>query len=189
MRSHLLQHLPSSRSQVAFQASSGIRERDTALCIAPAWRHLWMQHSGHSACTEATNTTKTKGDKSNCKSKPQQFAQGNNPRSSFKSSLELSRRWTWCCDRHAGFHDHTLWPYTHNTKPDYHTYCWGKANMSDLWERKSSRISPTVTNQGSVGNFPFVELKHPCKAKDMSLKPVIRQLLCAASPSYYSPKL
>lgn len=161
MNSHLLQHLPSSWSQPAFQASRGITENtDRVLCTEQGWSHLWIQHRGCSAHMEVSPQTQQiiKGTETiqlqHRKSKPQPFAQGNNPSSSFKSSLELARRWTWCFYSLAGCYDHTLWPYMQSTRPDYHMYCWGKANMNDLWERKSSLIIPTVTNQVSAGTSP-----------------------------------
>lgn len=105
-----------------------------------------MQRSGCSACTEAWPQTKqiVEGTETiqlqHCKSKPQPCAPGSNPSSSFKSCS------SWPGDGHDVFTAMQGATVTHcgpiSTRKDYHMYCWGKANISDFWERKSSLIAP-----------------------------------------------
>lgn len=65
----------------------------------------------------------------------------------FQILLELARRWTRCFHSHAGCHNHTLWPYKHK-------YCWGKANIREFWERKSSLIAPLLWQTSTPLAFP-----------------------------------
>lgn len=173
MSSHLLRHLPSSRSQAAFQASPGIPERDGH--SAPPPHQVGATSGCNTADAQRTQKPGHKHNKSSRGLKQFSFSIARaSPSHLHKEAIQAAVSnppLSWPGDGHDDFTAMQGVTITHcgptrTTRGQITTRTAGERQTRVTFEKgRVSRITPTVTNQGSVGIPPSLQLKHPCKAK------------------------